>query len=74
MPEPGDGKNYRFKVLYPEDKQYTVKPLKMQKLGGRDPETGQWKWLINQIKLLRNYFQIVIYNLAFKSYALKYPL
>ena len=43
MPAPGDGKNYRFKVLYPEDKVYTCKPIKMQKLAGRDPVTGKMK-------------------------------
>lgn len=41
QPNPGDGKNYRFKVHYPEDGEYTVKPLKMTKLAGRDPETGR---------------------------------
>lgn len=41
QPAPGDRKNYRFKVHYPEDGKYTVKPLKMTKLAGRDPETGR---------------------------------
>nr|XP_027231481.1 39S ribosomal protein L2, mitochondrial-like [Penaeus vannamei] len=40
-PAPGDRKNYRFKVHYPEDGQYTVKPLKTTKLAGRHPETGR---------------------------------
>ena len=33
--------NYRHKVHYPEDGKYTVKPLKMDKLGGRHPITGR---------------------------------
>ncbi|XP_042226963.1 39S ribosomal protein L2, mitochondrial-like [Homarus americanus] len=41
QPAPGDHKNYRYKVHFPEDGQYTVKPLKTTKLGGRDPETGR---------------------------------
>lgn len=40
-PAPGDHKNYRYKVHYPEDGQYTIKHLKTTKLGGRDPETGR---------------------------------
>jgi len=48
QPKPADHKspattfqNYRFKVHYPEDGKYTIKPLKMTKLAGRDPETGR---------------------------------
>ncbi|CAL4157187.1 unnamed protein product, partial [Meganyctiphanes norvegica] len=41
QPKPGDTKNLRFKVHYPEDGKYTVKPLKMTKLAGRDPDTGR---------------------------------
>lgn len=41
MPAPGDRKNYRYKVHFPEDGQYTIKHLKTTKLGGRDPETGR---------------------------------
>ena len=33
--------NYRHKVHYPEDGKYTVRPLKMTKLGGRHPITGR---------------------------------
>ena len=33
--------NYRHKVHYPEDGKYTVKPLKLTKLGGRHPITGR---------------------------------
>ncbi|KAG0714054.1 39S ribosomal protein L2, mitochondrial [Chionoecetes opilio] len=40
-PKPSDKKNFRYTVHYPEDGQYTVKPLKTNKLGGRDPETGR---------------------------------
>lgn len=29
------------KVLYPEDNKYTVKPLDVQRLGGRDPVSGK---------------------------------
>ncbi|XP_071541264.1 large ribosomal subunit protein uL2m [Panulirus ornatus] len=41
QPAPGDNRNYRCKVHFPEDGQYTVKPLKTTKLGGRDPKTGR---------------------------------
>ncbi|XP_076045176.1 mitochondrial ribosomal protein L2 [Oratosquilla oratoria] len=40
-PKPGGAKNYRYSVHYPEDGEYTIKPLKTTKLGGRDPETGR---------------------------------
>lgn len=40
-PKPNEKKNFRFTVHYPEDGQYTVKPLKTTKLAGRDPETGR---------------------------------
>jgi len=33
--------NYRYRVKYPEDGQYTIKKLEIQKLGGRDPVTGR---------------------------------
>ena len=33
--------NYRHKVHYPEDGKYTVRPLKLTKLGGRHPITGR---------------------------------
>jgi len=33
--------NYKHKVHYPEDGKYTVKPLKITKLGGRHPITGR---------------------------------
>ena len=33
--------NYNHKVHYPEDGRYTVKPLKITKLGGRHPITGR---------------------------------
>lgn len=32
--------DYRKKVHYPEDGKYTIKKLKMTKMGGRHPETG----------------------------------
>lgn len=38
-PEIGRGKSYRRIVHYPE--QYTVKPLEVTNLGGRDPNTGR---------------------------------
>ncbi|XP_065081603.1 large ribosomal subunit protein uL2m [Ochlerotatus camptorhynchus] len=38
-PKPGTGKAYRRIVHYPE--QYTVEPLKVTNLAGRDPETGR---------------------------------
>lgn len=40
-PKPGQRKNFRYTVHYPEDGKYTVKPLKTTKLAGRDPETGR---------------------------------
>lgn len=40
-PKPSDKKNYRYQVHYPEDGQYTIKPLKTTKLAGRHPETGR---------------------------------
>uniref|UniRef100_A0A182T0J4 Uncharacterized protein n=1 Tax=Anopheles maculatus TaxID=74869 RepID=A0A182T0J4_9DIPT len=38
-PKPGGGKSYRRIVHYPE--QYTIEPLKVTNLAGRDPETGR---------------------------------
>ncbi|XP_028043527.1 39S ribosomal protein L2, mitochondrial [Bombyx mandarina] len=38
-PKPGFGKSYRRIVHFPE--QYTVKPLEVTNLAGRDPETGR---------------------------------
>lgn len=32
---------YNFQVIYPPDGEYTIMPLKIKKLGGRDPETGR---------------------------------
>lgn len=37
-PKPGYGKSYRRIVHFPE--QYTVKPLEVTNLAGRDPVTG----------------------------------
>jgi len=37
----GPIKNYRHIIHYPEDGRYTIKPLQVTKLGGRDPETGR---------------------------------
>jgi large subunit ribosomal protein L2 len=37
-PEPN---KYRYKEIYPPDGRYTTKPMYIQKLGGRDPETGR---------------------------------
>nr|CAG4652137.1 EOG090X0COM [Triops cancriformis] len=34
-------KNYRRIVHYPEDGKYTIEPLKVSRLGGRDTETGR---------------------------------
>lgn len=39
-PKPGFGKSYRRIVHFPEN--YTVKPLEVTNLAGRDPETGKW--------------------------------
>ncbi|KAJ9590792.1 hypothetical protein L9F63_016178 [Diploptera punctata] len=39
LPKPGNGKAYRRIVHYPE--KYTVKPLNVTNLGGRDPVTGR---------------------------------
>jgi len=36
--EPG---NFKRIIHFPEDGEYTIKPLKTTKLGGRDPETGR---------------------------------
>ncbi len=33
--------NYRFEVHYPKDGKYTIKPLSVTKLGGRNPVTGR---------------------------------
>ncbi|KAK3879978.1 hypothetical protein Pcinc_015505 [Petrolisthes cinctipes] len=41
QPRPMGRLSYRFKVHYPEDGQYTVRPLKSTKLAGRHPETGR---------------------------------
>lgn len=38
-PKPGDGQAFRRKVHYP--KEYTVKPLEVTNLAGRDPITGR---------------------------------
>lgn len=38
-PKPGFGKSYRRIVHFPEE--YTVKPLEVTNLAGRDPETGK---------------------------------
>nr|AER27809.1 mitochondrial ribosomal protein L2 [Antheraea yamamai] len=38
-PKPGYGKSYRRVVHFPEE--YTVKPLQVTNLAGRDPETGR---------------------------------
>lgn len=40
-PKPGFGKSYRRIVHYPEE--YTVKPLDVTNLAGRDPDTGRQK-------------------------------
>ena len=37
----GPHKNYRHIIHYPENGRYTIVPLKVTKLGGRDPETGR---------------------------------
>lgn len=37
-PKPGFGKSYRRIVHFPEE--YSVKPLEVTNLAGRDPETG----------------------------------
>jgi len=37
----GPVKNYRHIIHYPEDGRYTIRPLQVTKLGGRDPETGR---------------------------------
>ena len=47
VPEPGvGGVQYRYRVQLPE--KYTIKRLPIQKLGGRDPETGDasGKWCV----------------------------
>ena len=38
IPEPH---KYNWRPIYPPDGKYTTTPLKIQKLGGRDPETGR---------------------------------
>lgn len=38
-PQPGGGKSFRRIVHYPEE--YTVKPLAVTNLGGRDPVSGR---------------------------------
>ncbi len=38
MPEPN---KYNWIPIYPPDGKYTIMPLKIQKLAGRDPETGR---------------------------------
>lgn len=40
-PKPGGGKQFRRLVHYPEDYKYTVKPLNVTHLAGRDPVTGR---------------------------------
>lgn len=40
-PKPGTGIAYRRIVHYPEDGKYTVQPLKITHLAGRDPVTGR---------------------------------
>ncbi|VVC96980.1 unnamed protein product [Leptidea sinapis] len=42
-PKPGFGKSYRRIVHFPED--YTVKPLEVTNLAGRDPESDNGMWL-----------------------------
>jgi len=37
----GEIKNYRHIIHYPEDGEYTIKPLPVTKLSGRDPITGR---------------------------------
>jgi large subunit ribosomal protein L2 len=37
----GAGNQFRRTVHFPEDKQYTVKPLDNTHLAGRDPKTGR---------------------------------
>ncbi|KAK6626349.1 hypothetical protein RUM43_006660 [Polyplax serrata] len=39
VPKPGEGKSYRRIVNFPE--KYTVEPLTVRNLGGRDPVTGR---------------------------------
>lgn len=39
VPKPGDGKAFRRIVHYPDE--YTVRPLEVTNLAGRDPETGR---------------------------------
>ena len=49
--------NYRYTVRYPEDGKYTIKPLEIQKLGGRDPVTGR-KVIQSRLKLEYRVFHI----------------
>jgi hypothetical protein len=39
VPKPGNGRSFRRIVHYPE--KYTVEPLKVTNLAGRDPVTGK---------------------------------
>lgn len=41
-PKPGLGKSYRRIVHFPDE--YTVKPLEVTNLAGRDPETGKYQY------------------------------
>ncbi|KAH9413278.1 54S ribosomal protein L2 mitochondrial [Dermatophagoides pteronyssinus] len=36
-----ESSKYNWKPIYPLDNKYTIKPLKIKKLGGRHPETGR---------------------------------
>ena len=38
---PPEPHKYNWRPIYPPDGKYTILPLKIQKLGGRDPETGK---------------------------------
>lgn len=40
-PRIGVGTAFRRIVHYPKDKEYTVQPLNVTNLGGRDPKTGR---------------------------------
>lgn len=44
-PKPGLGKSYRRIVHFPEE--YTVKPLQVTNLAGRDPVTGLYLHLLS---------------------------
>ncbi|KAG1666197.1 39S ribosomal protein L2, mitochondrial [Nymphon striatum] len=41
VPKPGNGKQYRRKVIFPEDGKYTTEPLDVIRMGGRDPVSGR---------------------------------